>query len=338
MKVLVVPVSGQYFVNQLGVLVNLSKLNWRPDLILATSGGNVASYIIEAAEWDENKIEMVFENMKCDMYVSSWFPNFYISLFIGLYKGTIYDSGVGCDDFFYKYFGCGIEREIWTGVFNKTDNKAQLFCNKSEKKSIIAIDDEDLELNRMDEPVYMNEDYKFMSKVCMASATIPGLVPDQIINNKHYIDGGIAAPSPLSEVLEQLKILGRDGLSIVYVPAHDIETDVPGIPFTSINTLANFSDAHFMIQMYNCIQDRKIAHNLVSKLSSAEGVKQYNKIFEHADIKRLNCVFSKKFSMVEMYPQEIKKIKFEDFTTKDLKETLKISKESTWFRVWKFDQ
>ena len=130
MKLLVLPVSGGAFPLQLALIAELSNpihhinKNIEPDLVMASSGGNVAAYISLAAQWDGNKISDIAKNLHSSMFIQSWWPSylkFMPSWMIGYFKGSLYCNGSGATELFEKMFTPETiaKTEIWTGTLNR---------------------------------------------------------------------------------------------------------------------------------------------------------------------------------------------------------------------------
>ncbi len=60
MNIFIVPVSGGGFCITTVIMQMLGSNNVEPDMFLASSGGNLASYIASASNMDHNMIEMNF--------------------------------------------------------------------------------------------------------------------------------------------------------------------------------------------------------------------------------------------------------------------------------------
>jgi len=210
----VFPVSGGAFPVQLGLLAELTaNQNIIPDLALGSSGGNVAAYICHACNWKGSTMAEIVKPINSGMFVTSWWPKglrFMPSWMIGYFKGSVYSSGTGATELFQKMFTkesiCSTE--IWTGTLNKVTGKGQFFCNRWEADSILKPSQDDTYASLFSRDcmplTYMNADIELISKVTIASASIPVLVPEQIINNQVYVDGGTLFASPLTALQDSI--------------------------------------------------------------------------------------------------------------------------------------
>ena len=72
MFVFILPVSGGGFVSQLAGLQHLCVSGIKPTITLASSGGNVASFIASASGWKWAGIERIASELSYDLFVSQW--------------------------------------------------------------------------------------------------------------------------------------------------------------------------------------------------------------------------------------------------------------------------
>jgi hypothetical protein len=224
LNVYVLQVSGGAFPVQLALLSEVyeakklshkSKFSGRrdyaPDLVLAASGGNVATYIALAGDWSPEGIERSYHKLDAKMFSQKWLPDC-IDIFpkwvYGIIKGTMYREGYGASQLFASLFTpASIQRtEIWTGTYNVSCGKAQFFCNLDEKSSIFcrkAFAPSSVLYGCM--PLeYANGDVKLLSKVSIASASIPMVVTEHDIGGLKYSDGGAAYATPLPPFSDEL--------------------------------------------------------------------------------------------------------------------------------------
>ena len=89
LSVYCLPISGGGFVAQLGLLSELYVAKWiaegkrlkgskayQPNLVFASSGGNVAAYIAMAGDWSPEGMTRVAEKISTPMFIRSWFPDY----------------------------------------------------------------------------------------------------------------------------------------------------------------------------------------------------------------------------------------------------------------------
>ena len=85
MRIYVCPVSGGAFPLQLGLLAECGLAGVRPDIVMGSSGGNVAAYIGLAADWQAATIPTIATQVNTTMFAQSWWPrylNFFPSLWL----------------------------------------------------------------------------------------------------------------------------------------------------------------------------------------------------------------------------------------------------------------
>jgi len=238
------PVSGGAFVSQLGLLSELydaliiSKIHaYKPDIAMASSGGNVAIYATMAGGWSPAGIKRVTAGMTKDMFTRSWFPTGLQkipSLMAGIFYGAVYDEGYGGKLVYERYFTSTsiADVEIWTGTVNRDTVKAELFCNKAQSHALIQnarfFEDKDffdtMNLNYLGE---YDDIVERIANVSMASASIPYLVKNKVIDYDTYIDGGVMYASPTTQLKGELYnlITGHVEPTTTSHPEFDIEAD-----------------------------------------------------------------------------------------------------------------
>lgn len=220
LRVFVAPVSGGALIAQIALMRELSlarslfdpdPTNCVPHLALGSSGGNIANYIALAAAWDPYALVRVTSLLDPAMLTQSWWPqhlDFLPTGLIGIFSGSLYRQGYGATALFANLFTAKTitATELWTGVFNKTRNCAQMFCNKREGETYIQNTRCGVErvLFNCERLSYTNGNIELLAKIAVASASIPVLISDQYIHGSHYVDGGAMYASPLSLMTGEL--------------------------------------------------------------------------------------------------------------------------------------
>jgi len=199
-NVWILPISGGYFPNQIAIVKQFLNKKYKPDIMLATSGGNLTAYLTLISGFNASKIDFFAHQLRSQMFLKPWSMVYPLSMVMGYYNGSLYSSGIGVEEFMTDYltknnvFDC----EIWTGTVNKKKNKPQLFCNLSEKDSKLS---KYFCRQQNDEtcltPIHADGDIAKIIKYSKASAAIPGYVPPIIIDDEEYVDGGHYSPSPI---------------------------------------------------------------------------------------------------------------------------------------------
>ena len=243
LKIYVAPVSGGSFPIQLAYLCELyeatkmykKKLkgyeDYAPNLVFASSGGNVASYIGLAADWSPSGIEWIASNLESEIFVTSW-SRYLPSILVAPFTGSVFRPGYGTQYIFKSIFtDVSIQRsEIWTGVYDPTRDKGKFFCNKGEDNAIIKLKEADktIKINSLLKPTYLNGNVEEIAEATTASASIPFITQEQKIEINSYADGGTIYSSPFSSMTTQIRDLIRkdhNRLQLIYFcPNNEDET------------------------------------------------------------------------------------------------------------------
>jgi predicted acylesterase/phospholipase RssA len=265
MELLVLPVSGGGFVSQLAMLGLLGELGYRPTLTLASSGGNVAAYVAMAGGWTRAGIRRVSAALTDALFARPWNPISSIAFIVGFFQGNARQYGTGVVQLLSNYFTPATiqQYEVWTGTYNKDQQRARLFCNRS--KSTTLIDDSliNLELTQSMSPYYAEGDIQSIAQYSLGSASIPAVVPPQIIDGERYVDGGIATASPLALLRDPLTaLIGVDKrhLHIIYVNSVDLSRPYE-IPCH--NVVDNWRQATYNLVRSGTTLDRLAAYDLL---------------------------------------------------------------------------
>lgn len=224
LEVYILPVSGGGFPAQLQQLIyyadekqiatnttdeNGNYLEYTPDICLGTSGGNVSSYIGLSGNWTEGGIKRVVKTLNSDMFSQTWWPGpmgFMPTWILGIFEGAVFKPGYGPSHLLKAFSDSRSiqEVEIWTGTFNKTQKRSSFFCNKKLEDSYISSTTYSPFLFKTMPLVYMEGDIDFISKVAVASASVPILFKPVEIEGEEYIDGGVTYSSPLTVMQEEI--------------------------------------------------------------------------------------------------------------------------------------
>lgn len=335
MHILILPVSGGGFVSQLAILEHLCEIGFIPDLTLASSGGNVAAYVAAAANWKWSGIERIAKELSQTLFARPWTSVISVSMIIGYFQGNVYNKGDGVNDFLSRYFTPTtiIKYEIWTGTYNKSRQKARLFCNRSKEDSIMNTSYIDFNLTQSMEPVFTNGDIGIISQESIASASIPALVPSQEIMGEHYIDGGVAGASPLTIMQEPiLKYVEQksDTLHLFYI--NSIDLDCPNIN-PSRNVLDTWKQAAKDIIRSQMVIDRLVGYNLIKSypgtINTEECICDYNNLLRIKEIQT-----KVKYSILEIYPTVKLEVELTKFNGDDIMEAIRFIYKNCRCRFW----
>jgi len=251
MLIYIAPVSGGRFPSQLTYMCGLHK---KPDLMLGASGGNVASYLAMASNFNFERAKKVVETINHGMFVSG-------SL-IGAYFRGHFNEGRGTKELFEEIFTCKTIQEIEIITLITEENEEPLprmFSNRTEESSLFynCPIDQDIALFSTNGIEHLEGHLNDLSIICLASASIPNIAPPQKFNGNKYVDGGVTFPSPLSPLSCYLKAYVNHynhKLQMVYFMPYDVAN------FGTIHreTYIDFRTAGKCVH-YSILQDRAIA-------------------------------------------------------------------------------
>lgn len=220
----VLPITGGLIPSPLGLLREIydarilanrgtigGYFSYAPHIVFASSGGNIASFIGQASDWTSEGISRNVLHMNSNLFVRNWVPD-NLSIIPNLpfffITGSIYNRGYGAKKLFENLFTeKSIKRsELWLGTFDVKNKKAQFYCNRDQDESYITepFFNEEQSLYHAMPLKFTNGNIDKLSKVCIASASIPMTVPLQEIDGNFYADGGVMYASPLSCLSSEL--------------------------------------------------------------------------------------------------------------------------------------
>jgi len=225
----VLPVSGGAFPIQLAGLSKMCQTKHHFDVVLASSGGNVAAYLAMSGSWHWAGIERAVNQMRPDWFSRAWSPVWLLSSWYSYTNRCMRASGKGVLDFMLRNFSRDSvqQTEIWTGAFNKTTQKTCLFCNLDRDKVTLRPSARQLLVANQEDPIYASGDLGLISKYSLASASIPHAVPGVEINGSMIIDGGMSSASPLSTLATEIENHPAKVINLTYFSYGDVETTSP---------------------------------------------------------------------------------------------------------------
>jgi hypothetical protein len=348
MHLLVLPVSGNKFPVQMGLLSVLLDENYDPDIIFGNSGGAVTAITALGGDWSSSGIERLCRHLRPELFLQNWWPNslsFIPSWSLGFFRGSVFNSNEELlDKFFETYLSTELleQKELWIGASNESKVRPELFCNLSEEKSQV---DREVFIRccqrdghwREDSIHYLDGNLRNMRIVTLSSASIPTLVPPQKYGDSNYSDGGVYHASPLSPMKSYLQHRANreSSFHITYINTTDIEDAntgssvdfYPGIFRTGALTFAN------MISSLLC-KDRDIGLNLIldktyklNKISLRGNRYILKKIL---DFRENKC----SRSFLELYTPNSSSIDLQSFKPEDVLEVIKETKEEYRCRFW----
>jgi len=267
LEVYILPVSGGGFPAQLQQLIYFAAekqvatntteetgdyLEYTPDICLGSSGGNVSAYIGLSGNWTEGGIKRVVKTVNSDMFSQTWWPKpmgFLPTWILGIFEGSIFKPGYGPSRLLKAFSDTQSiqEVEIWSGTFNKTQKRTQLFCNKKSTDTYISETTYNPFLFKTTPLTYMNGNIDLISKVTVASASVPVLFQPVEINGEEYIDGGVTYFSPLTPLQEELYNIMKGITSPA--PFDTVSSPFP-IPVEEVPGLAGRRNKNFLHMTY----------------------------------------------------------------------------------------
>lgn len=382
--VYVLPVSGGAIVSHLALLqviydARINALNgvkkgyfsYAPNLVLGSSGGNISSFIGQASDWSSDGITRNVQVINSKLFLKKWIPE-ELSLIpdipFFLMKGSLYNSGIGARQLFNELFTqTTIQRsEIWLGTYDIKHKKAQFFCNKSQADSYITepFFNEEQSLYYAMPLIFTEGNINKLADICIASATIPAVVPSQVIDGIPYADGGVMYASPLSvlhkEVLRIVTGKERVPISKSFQPEVNTETNTEFIyserkdtteknlrmiyflPYQPNGLRYSYESKDIGIKTYldsilNVIMmhDRNTAIELLNILSP-EGLETESFISVDTDILTniLKTLSKRKHYLITLFPHKNPSINIAHADGEKILEAMNIVKEGYGAQVW----
>jgi len=369
MYIFVLPISGGRFVSQLAGLEYLCENEIKPNITLASSGGNVAALIASAANWKWAGIERIAKDLTNDLFAEQWSNISMISSVIGWFQASRYNEGKNITGFLNKYFTNQIimNDEIWTGTYNKDQKRTCLFCNK--KTSILDVSHINYDLTQSTLPIFAQGDINLIGKYGTASASIPSLVPPQKIIGSWYEDGGVSSSSPLTVMTDPILnyvIENKTSMHLVYINSinlsnHNeksinniidnikvttedfIRSSVVNDRLAAYKLLKNF-ERSCIISQNNIDSDDNLKENLgKSKKSDLntisenfDGMINYEEfICNYENIKKIKTIQSMiNYSLLEIYPNVKYEINIINFNGNDVINEINRAYKDLRCRFW----
>lgn len=314
MRLLVLPISGGSFVNQLAILSLLTLTFYQPEIIFASSGGNVAAYTAVAGEWSWAGLQRVAGEINSRMFASPWSPLPPLAFIQAYSKGYMFQQGKGVKDFFATYFTPESmdQIEIWTGAQELETQKAALFCNRCE--SILNLDFFNHHLLNSQPPFFCQSNVELISLASTASASIPSVVPPVKINDHNYVDGGVCSASPmhlLAETVLQTCEEQDSDCKIFYISPcnlYDQQEYSPG------NLVQNSKQAARDIVRSKIVLDRVSGYQVVARLAKNKLQTRHFILDERTIQEVISLSDQYPYVFIEFYPlnpQELDIFKFD---------------------------
>lgn len=319
MSVLVLPVSGGYFPYQVAALIEISRISeLNPRLVLASSGGNVAAYLAEIANYQPNKILRISQEIHSGMFISKHSSIPTLDAMAVFYNGSLYTKSDLLLDKLKKYANQKLltQREIWTGTFNRTSQRAQFYCNLSRQNASLSKYPINHTLYQTEESEYLNGSLPDIAQIILASASIPTYVLPQNRKNAELIDGGVAYSSPLAVFKNSL--IRQNVQHIIYVNGMNLAEIEKA---QNRNIIENGRLATIEMSKFNICKDRQVAYETVF------GSQLVN--YEDYPISSLSLIAQQisqgkyESTLLEIYPLYPQELNVVNFTSKDILDNIK---------------
>lgn len=318
MHIFIVPVSGGSFPCQISALHKLIEYNITSDIICCSSGGNVATYIMQCAHWDYTKLKAVINQVQQSIFLRNWNSLSITNVAMGYFKGAMYKEGYGCQELLTTFLDSDsiITKEIWTGVYDIESQQEQLFCNINKNDSILAKQDNiDLTLYQTKPPIYMDGDIATISQVINASASIPGIVAPQKINDKYYVDGGMGAASPIIFLQDNIITLAvkQHILHLVYINGCDLNNP-DHLSTQQDNFMQYMQQSVNIVARTMLLNDRLICYQIISRMKNAKLVITSGPL-DHTFVTTYTTITNNySYTLLEIYPYNYHAVDITNFT------------------------
>lgn len=328
MKIYILPISGGGFAPQLGLLVQLFAATktqtgdgYRPDLVLASSGGNVASYIAMMGNWTDTSIIRNCQLIDSSIFIQSWTPPFFPTWILFPITGSLYKAADGIEKLYSELYNkTSIQRtEIWTGTYNETKQKAVMFCNRSRSDSLIQDDGSDTYIYDQIPSIYLEGNIQEIGKACYASAAMPFITPGVVIRGDRYLDGGAAYSSPLIPMESKLckvldRAVGSEPIQIFYFCSYDMDMKFNDSMYSSsIGLLVHSS----------LLQDRACALSVARKYGKVKDTPKIYNGLSPPILRDVLKVYEKSSYLIMFFPKGSPTVNVTNFAGKDVCKIIK---------------
>lgn len=351
LDILIAPISGGSFGNQLHAGCILSGHNYDPDVVMGASGGAVAVTILAASDFKQRKI--LYNSSFCSsaMFIEKW-VEFIPPWVIGFFQGSLYKHSGRHSNLFEQIMPSKIlkEKEIWILTYNINKTKSSLFCSSScdttlmspetNKDYLIELAQDLLAFEKGDEcfayycnghksveineyiVTYLEGDVKMFGDAVLASASIPTVTPPVQFGSTYHADGGVYYASPLIPMQED--IMKNESFHIVYVHGRNIMKMDNKLDFdpTCGSILKSAGYATHSIIRSHIISDRRMLHHLIKQVNDRNKdyvsvIGEHIKIGDYMDNKSKWVA-----SVLELYPEDETTLDISNFTSEELLEVI----------------
>lgn len=329
MEVLIAPVSGSYFANQLGAYKNLLAYGYEPEIYLGASGGIIGIIILSCSGNTQNGLLTTAGTLDSCYLVKDW-NSVIPGILMCVFKGSLYQHS-GQHQCLLKNIatpGLMKEKEIWFHCFNLGKGRTSLYCTGEEGKTRLQPIDCDIFLTDV---YHADGNLEVISDAILASVAIPTMMPCIELNGQPHFDGGLTFATPFLLLRDSILSYHRKTKK----PFHMVMTN----PF-DLENLRN-------VDLFNIAEKAKVSISLLVKSSilierqNARRllfeIRGNKEVMEIKDVSLSHYFKNKKkwkASLLECYPSEEEKINFQSFTGEDLVNKINKCAKIIKHRVW----
>lgn len=302
--VVVLPVSGQAFTNQLGIMLNLVGAGYRPKLSLGASGGAMVAANAISNDW----VLQPWLNQLQAMRDVSLLKKHFLGEMQALCEPSVYKRGDGLEQYYTLLASAPAklyrDNELIVNAYNTSLGRTELFTTATRAASQLTGTQGPLQLLGVDREIHFLGDLpdcdyqKRIRELLVATSAVP-IVFDRVgmgapgPNQQFYADGGVSFSSPLTAVscLKELT-------DILYINPSDINESVPVEYGVVLENIVAYTS---QITRSNALQDRYMfLHGLCCGRFDSMSMltNKYNPTIFAQDLQRTQG----RPRMVELYP------------------------------------
>ena len=217
LNIMVCPISGGCFPVQIASCMRLcDEGTYKPDVVFASSGGNICTLLMEATGWTSDRVFLMSEYINGNMFARRWSVPILDRVY-GMWKGSVMTSGEGVRQYIAGILDEKLlKTEVWLGVYNEKTRKPIAVCTQFPGNTIMTLDDMDKLCGQMEDPIYCCRDVGKVTDYAIASCSIPGYVPSVEVGGLRLADGGCVAASPMTLFFSKTKELATCGKNNVH--------------------------------------------------------------------------------------------------------------------------
>jgi len=199
---LVMPVSGNKFINEAWLAAEVVRCGCQIGRILSTSGGTIVAMMMLAAKvgWvhDEpsyiafhERYRFIIGELDHTWYARKRSESPMLNTILFFKHGSLFERGNGEEQIKKYDLTTDGQPEVWMGTQNATTFAHQIWCTKSEQECSV----------KLRGAKYLAGDIPRITKAAIGSCDVPTLVNSIEIDGEFYRDGGMRFASPLGDCL-----------------------------------------------------------------------------------------------------------------------------------------